>query len=383
MKHHGNTASGIHQLAQAAWPAAIILAWQTAANARRGRRRTAATYKSYAACVGVYLFYLRSVGLLDPHASLAGLVTPERMDDYFEWLLRHGNAPHSILTRCGDLHAALRMMHPAGDFGFVIKPDGIPLRQTMEMSRRVLFVPDARHNVFWAEMLFRDGRAMPPGLRRQLQIRDAAMIGVFAELAPRARAMQSLTLRHLLRGSDGWTLRQEGPMMKDQHTILELPLSPRIGAILDQYIAVERLELLQGQDHDALWVTGQGRPLSRAGLEHVVRTRSKTHYGIAFGPHRFRTSLTTTVALVAGNQPFDASIILGHHASTSLSNYNRARGIEASRAQDQRITDLEDGDSPPRPRRVGQVSQRPATAQPRPAAKKRTAKRKPRLRKAG
>jgi integrase len=232
-------------------------------------------------------------------------------------------------------------------------------------------------------MLFRDGLAMPPGLRRQLQIRDAAMIGIFAELAPRARAMQSLTLRHLLRGSDGWTLRQEGPMMKDQHTILELPLSPRIGAILDQYIAVERLELLQGQDHDALWVTGQGRPLSRAGLEHVVRTRSKTHYGIAFGPHRFRTSLTTTVALVAGNQPFDASIILGHHASTSLSNYNRARGIEASRAQDQRITDLEDGDSPPRPRRVGQVSQRPATAQPRPAAKKRTAKRKPRLRKAG
>jgi hypothetical protein len=124
------------------------------------------TYKSYAACVGVYLFYLRSADLLDPDASLADLVTPERMDDYFEWLLRHGNAPYSILSRFRDLHAALRMMHPAGDFGFVTRPDGIPLQQTMQMSRRVLFVPDARHNVFWAEKLFRDALAMPAGTGR-------------------------------------------------------------------------------------------------------------------------------------------------------------------------------------------------------------------------
>lgn len=42
--------------------------------------------------------------------------------------------------------------------------------------------------------------------------------------------------------------------MKDQRTILELPLSRRVGAILDRYIALERRELLRGQDHDALWV---------------------------------------------------------------------------------------------------------------------------------
>jgi integrase len=218
-----------------------------------------------------------------------------------------------------------------------------------------------------------------------VQIRDAALIGIFAELAPRARAMHSLTLRHLLRGSEGWTLRQEGPMMKDQHTVLELPLSPRIGAILDRYIAVERHELLQGQGHDALWVAVHGSPLSRTGLEKVIGTRSKARYGVTFGPHRFRTSLTTTAALVAGNRPLDASAILGHTASISLTNYNRARAIEASRAHDERITELEDGDSPPRARRrVGQVSQKPAMAQPRPApARKRAAKRKPRSRKAG
>jgi integrase len=347
MSHPTVTQAGIHRLPQAAWPAAIILAWHAAANSRRGRSRSADTYKSYAASVAVYLWYLRAEGLLDADASLADLVSPDRMDDYFEWLLRHGNAPYSILSRFRDLHAALRMMHPAGDFGFVTKPDGMPLQQTMEMRRRILFVPDARHNVFWAEALFRDALALPAAIHRQVQVRDAAMIGIFAELAPRARAMQGLRLRHLLRNGEEWILRQEGSIMKGQRTVLELPLSPRVGAILDRYLAVERRELLRGQDHDALWVTINGTPLRRPSVEQMIRIRSKAHYGIAFGPHRFRTSLTTTVALVGGDRPFDASLILGHDPATSLKNYNRARAIEASRAHDERISALEDDDDPP------------------------------------
>ena len=130
-------------------------------------------------------------------------------------------------------------------------------------------------------------------------------------------------------------------MMKIRHTVLELPLSPRIGAILDRYIAVERPALLQGQDHDALWVSVQGGRLSYVGLGKVISTRSKARFGVAFGPHRFRTSLTTTAAQVDGNRPFDASLILGHSASVSLRNYNRASAIEASRAHDARITELE------------------------------------------
>jgi integrase len=352
MSRPATAGSGIHRLPRAAWLSPIIRAWHTAANTRRGRLRTADTYRSYAASVAVYLWYLRSVDLLDPDASLAELVTPDRTDDYFEWLLRHGNAPYSILSRFRDLHAALRMMHPAGDFGFVTRPDGMPLQHTMEMRRRVLFVPDARHNVFWAEALFRDALVLPAGIHRQVQVRDAAMIGIFAELAPRARAMQGLQLSHLLRSHQEWILRQEGPIMKDQRTVLELPLSPRVGAILDRYVAVDRRELLQDQDHEALWVTIHGSPLGRPSVEQIIRIRSKARYGVAFGPHRFRTSLTTTGAMIGGNRPFDASLILGHDVTTSLKNYNRARAIEASRAHDERIAALED-DADPRSRAGG------------------------------
>jgi integrase len=376
--------SGIRRLPQEAWPKPITLAWRTAASSRRGRLRSPDTYVSYAASVGVYLWYLQSEGLLDPDASLADLVTPDRMDDYFACLLRHGNAPYSIVGRFRHLRAALQMMHPGVDFGFVTRPDGMPLQQIMQMGRRLLFVPDSRYNVFWAEALFRAALDLAPGLRRQVQVRDAAMIGIFAELAPRARAMQALCLsRHLLRNREEWILRQEGSIMKGRRTVLELPLSARVGAILDRYIAVERRVLLQGQDHDALWVARNGNGLGRSGLELMITRRSKAHYGIGFGPHRFRTSLTTTRAMAGGNRPFDMSLILGHSVTTSIRNYNRAQPIEASRAHDERITALEDDADPAFARRVSPVTQKPAIQRKQPVpARKRPSNRKGRGRKA-
>jgi hypothetical protein len=257
-------ATGIRQLPLETWPNAIIIAWRKATQSRRGRLRSPATYKSYAEAVGTYLwYYLKSIGPLDPEASLADLATPEYTDGYFDYLVEHGNAPCSILGRFGSLHASLRMMHPDGDFGSVMKPDGLPLRRIIEMRRRILFVPDARHTVFWAEALFRDALALPASLQRRLQVRDAAMIRVFAELAPRNRAMRGLRLHHLQRTSTEWIVRQEGSIMKRQNTVPELPLSPRVGAILGRYIAVERRELLKGQSHDALWVAKNGKPVAR------------------------------------------------------------------------------------------------------------------------
>jgi integrase len=336
--------SGVRRLSQAAWPKPVILAWHNATESRRGRLRSPHTYKTYADNVGAYLWYLESKGLFDSEASLADMVTPERTDNYFDYLLSQGNAPYSILGRFGSLHAALRMMHPSDDFGFVTKPDGLPLRRIMEMRRRVRFVPDARHNVFWAEAMFRDAVACPAGLQRRLQVRNAAIIGIFAELAPRTRAMQGLRLWHLQRNGDEWIVRQEGPIMKRKQTVLELPLSPRVGTILDRYIAVERRESLQGQDHDALWVAKNGDRLGPCGLKQMIAARSKAHYGVSFGPQRFRISLTTTRAMVGGGRPFDSSLILGHTPRTSLRNYNRAGALEATRAHDERITALEDGD---------------------------------------
>jgi integrase len=341
MSFFAASGTGIRQPPPETWPPSIIFAWRNAIGSRRGRLLSTATIKTYGESVGAFVWYLED--LLDAEVSLTDLATPENMDGYFDYLQHQGNAPYSILGRFGSLHAALRMMYPDGDFGCVTKLDGVPIRQLLEMRRRILFVPDSRHNVFWAEELFRDALVLPAALPRRLQIRDAAIIGIFAELAPRARAMRSFRLCHLHHNGEEWILRQEGPIMKRQQTVLELPLSPRVGAILDQYIRVERRELLGGRDHDALWVAKNGRPLGESGVKLMIAARSKKHYGVSFGPQRFRISLTTTRAMVGGGHPFDTSLILGHAVTTSLRNYNRANAIEATRAQDGRIDALEDG----------------------------------------
>ena len=342
MRFFTGSGTGLRQPPPEKWPPPISLAWRNAIQSRRGRLHSPATHESYAASVGLYLWFLASRDALDADASLADLVTPDYVDEYLDYLLDHGNAPCSILGRFGRLRAALQLMYPSGDFSFVTRPGGLPLRQIIQIQRRVLFVPDSRHSVFWAEALFREALAHPPGQARRLQIRDAAIIGIFAELAPRARAMRSLLRCHLRHNGEEWILRQEWPITKRPETILELPISRRVGAILDRYMAVERYELLQGQKHDALWVARNGDPLGRGGVSDMIAARSKKHYGVSFRPQRFRISLTTTRAMIGGSHPFDASLILGHGLTTSLRYYNRANGIEATRVHDGCIDGWED-----------------------------------------
>ena len=109
-------------------------------HSRRGRQRSPDTYISYAASVATYLGYLAAEGLLDSEATLAAQVTPERADDYLEWLLRHGNAPHSIAGHLRSLRASLQMMHPREDFVFVTRPGGLPL-QHRESDNEVKYTP--------------------------------------------------------------------------------------------------------------------------------------------------------------------------------------------------------------------------------------------------
>jgi hypothetical protein len=148
--------------------------------------------------------------------------------------------------------------------------------------------------------------------------------------------------QNLVRTGETWTLRFGRPSMKGGKKSLELPLSPRVSAMLDRYLAVERLELLGSQMHDWLWVTRHGGPMNRHSASSMVRFRTKLWWGIAVGPHRFRTSLTTTQAVIDGTDPLGPSLILGHSPDISLANYNRAVALEASRRHDALISTAED-----------------------------------------
>jgi hypothetical protein len=130
--------------------------------------------------------------------------------------------------------------------------------------------------------------------------------------------------------------------MKVPGTVIDVPVMARIGAILDRYLAVERIELLQGRDHDALWVANHGGPMGGGALGSMVLKRSGQRYGVRFSLHRFRHSLTTTHAHVGGAHALDAATLLGHGPEVSLQAYNRAGNIEAAHAHDRLIDRMED-----------------------------------------
>jgi integrase/recombinase XerD len=338
----------VPRLPLAEWPAADAAAWQLACTPgagpfSRNPARSRATYTMYADGYAGWLWHLRSLNQLHPAETPAERVTRERLGSYHERLARAGLADHTIVARFEGLRGALRLMYPGGDFTFITRPGNVSVRRKLRMHRRPRFVPDSREAELWAETLFIEALSLPVPAERQRQVRDAAFIGMMASRGPRRRAAVGMRLGHNLRRvGDHWELFFDASLMKGGRSSLQLPLGPRVGRIFTRYIEVERRELLQGATHDFVWVAKSGDPWSDKGTDFMMRTRTKARFGVAFGSHRFRTSLTTTQAIVDGRNLLGTSRILAHSPAVALKHYNRAGSLEASRRHDAYMDEAED-----------------------------------------
>jgi hypothetical protein len=234
-------------------------------------------------------------------------------------------------------------MYPDGDFIFITKPGRASIRQMMPMDRRTRFVPDSRHAELWTETLFNGALTLTNAKERRRQIRDAALIGIMASRAPRLRPPAGMRVgRNLQRIGENWKLLFEEDLMKGGRSAHELPLGPRVVAIIARHIAVERQELLGVETHDFVWVAAHGGPLSEKGIDFMLRSRTKKQFGVAFEAHRFRTGLTTTQAQVDGKNMLGTSRILAHDPAVALKHYNRANTFEACRRHEAYIDAQED-----------------------------------------
>ena len=341
------SSSEVRQLSAVDWPPGDAEALRAACASQPGpfgrRQLSFYTYRNYERSYGAFLWHLTCEGQLDPTEKPGQRITPERRDSFYEHLVRSGNANTTIVTRFEDLRSILQLMEPAGDFAFITRPGTFSIRQLLPRRPRVRFVPDSRHCELWAEALFMKALSLPfPTFRRKL-VRDSAFLGILASRGPRLRAMMGMRLgQHLIRTGEGWKLFYDKPLMKGGKKTLELLLGSRVGAMVERYVTVERLELLRDQTHDFLWVARDGAPLCYNSAIGMVRLRTKKEFGVAFGPHRFRTSLTTTQAVIDGTDSLGVSLMLDHSIEIALLNYNRANALEASRRHDVRISEAED-----------------------------------------
>jgi hypothetical protein len=244
--------------------------------------------------------------------------------------LRETNSNATIIQVLGSLRSAIRIMHPGADLSWLTTSGGVSLTSLLPVSRKPIQVIDSKVLYEWGRAMMHDGLLMAnPDLRR-LEYRNGLLIALFAARAPRVRSMASLRLGvTVIKNGETYRLVFENDVVKTGQRI-EYEAPAGLNSAIDRYIAVERTELLSGQNHEWFWVDQYGGPLSARAIRTMIHDRSQRTFGKTFGPHRFRHSMGTTAPLVDPSHPGVAAAILGISARTVETHYNRASHVDVA-----------------------------------------------------
>jgi integrase len=184
-----------------------------------------------------------------------------------------------------------------------------------------------------------DGTLTEPGAT---SYRNGLMLALLAFIPLRARNFLALEIgRHLVRERDEWFIIIPRSETKTK-TSIEFAIPRILNEHLEFYLDVIRPWLQRGPANDALWLSRQANgAISYATLWRIVNRLSLERLGLRISPHDLRDAAATTWAIAMPSQISVSKDLLAHKdLRTTTQHYNRARGIEASRAQAGLIAEL-------------------------------------------
>jgi integrase/recombinase XerD len=170
------------------------------------------------------------------------------------------------------------------------------------------------------------------GQVRKIAFRDGLMIMLLACRPIRRRAFAAMRIGvHVFQVGNEWRLRFQGSETKSGRPF-EASVPDNAVPFLEHFLREVRPMFLAANDHDALWVSSKGHPLTADGITSSISWRTAAAFGQPISPHRFRHCAATTIALFNPNEIELASGILDHASiDTTNKHYILARSIEASR----------------------------------------------------
>jgi len=288
------------------------------------RRKAIASYSRW-------LGFLERQGWLDPQARPTDRVTPERVKAYVD-SLRGVVRDYTLVGYVTELRKIMAVMAPAGDWRWIDRPGGYPLRTRLPMARRQLSLPSIEELGALGLQLMRAAETLTGKARRRGQFRDGLMFALLAAIQVRLRNFTDFRIgRNLQESGDGYRFVFEAGETKT-NTPHEGPIPPELTDFIHTYLKIYRRELLKGKSHDALWVNWNGNPLGKRGVEKRFHWITNARFGRASGPHAFRHAAATTTAIKDPAHIGIVPAVLGHRsARTAEAHYNRARMIEAAR----------------------------------------------------
>jgi integrase/recombinase XerD len=335
-------------LPYAQWPPEDRLLWERAMQNddpfgdTPGVRLAQATQHCYLFAWRRFLGFL----LLDEPEALqiapAERLTPERVRA-FRAHLAETNIPISVAVIVDAVYKTARLLRPERDWIW-LKAMKARLYRAAPSSARIKPVITSLQLLELGEQLMKESEPKPGAListKDAIQYRDGLMIALLAFAPLRRKNVAALEIgRHLIREGDGWFVIISREETKTRRTPIEFPVPKLLEPYLAIYLDTVRPRLISHAACAALWLNSQGRRLAYAQIGDIISGHSMSRLGVRITPHDVRDAAATLWALLAPDQIGVASDLLTHADLTTLKHYNRARGMEASRAYAQIIAGM-------------------------------------------
>jgi len=323
------------------WPEPDQIAWDAAfARGDRFRRGPAAhwaptTRQAVSASVARFLAFF---ALFEP-AGLAEhplqRLTEDRLTRYVDHLAQTvGSVGRYVYLE--HLQRALRVMFP-GQTPEVLNPVVAQLKRECRPQQKG-WVMTPRLTALGKKMI---EEAVKDGESRKILYRDGLMLMLWPRRPVRRRAFAQVRIgRELRQVGEEWRLIFDGSEMKSGRPFV-IAIPRDVVPFLERFLREVRPMFLGAGDHDALWLSSKGCPLSLDSISVLIAKRTEVAFGCRIPPHRFRHCAASTIAVIDPSQIDIAARLLDHTSlRTTNEHYILARGIEASRRYAKVIAEL-------------------------------------------
>ena len=257
--------------------------------------------------------------------------------------LRETNTPHSVAIQIDSLYGAARTMMPDEDWVWMLNiktrlysaaPRGNSARPVITSVQLVDL------GIGLMEECTATASA-PITMADAVQYRDGLMIALWGYVPLRHKNYAALEIgRDVIQENNSWFIvipREE----TKTNTYLEFQIPEALHEQFLNYLNHVRPRMLRRVRCRALWVSPKGGALSYSAVGPVITRHTTKRLGIRVTPHDARDAAATTWAIAAPQQIGVSRDLLAHSdLRTTTKYYNRAKGIEASRAHSRLIAQL-------------------------------------------
>lgn len=182
--------------------------------------------------------------------------------------------------------------------------------------------------------------------QRALLQRNGTLIAFLALVPLRRRTLTNLRLGESVVFDDDNILILTKPEINKTRTYWETLVPQSVAPVLRHYINETRRCLMarSGLDHDYLWVTKDGVPISGTAMGTLIRNQTRDLFGVPISPHLFRDIAATTLARTSPEAVGQIRALLNHSGhETAEKYYNHATAIEVGRNHARLIDSIRKG----------------------------------------